>query len=59
MEPSEDEVSAAISKAFQLPSVKPEQLQVVVSVAEEAGCIRCPTHRLWEECLLSVPSTVV
>ena len=31
MEPSEDEVSAAISKAFQLPSVKPEQLQVVVS----------------------------
>jgi len=31
MESSEDEVSAAITKAFQLPSVKPEQLQVVVS----------------------------
>jgi len=31
MGPSEHEVSAAISKAFQLPSVKPEQLQVVVS----------------------------
>ena len=31
MEPSEDEVSATISEAFQLPSVKPEQLQVVVS----------------------------
>ena len=31
MEPSEDEVSAAISEASQLPSVKPEDIQVVVS----------------------------
>ena len=46
--PSEDKVSAAISKAFQLPSVKPEQLQVVVSALKRQNL----TRWFWEEGLL-------